>query len=292
MDVSLPGGEGGQKKEIRRFGKMAEISAKEVMELRRKTGCGMMECKKALLESNGDVEGAIEYLRKAGMAKAQKRAGRAVNQGKWGVAASGNSVALVEVLCETDFVAGTAEFKALVQSAADKALSYGEEGDVSAKLAADMEADLHALIGKIGENMSIRRAVKWTAGPNGKLAYYLHTAQPYATLVEVEGTEDAGLLNNIALHITASNPTYISSKDVPASFIEKEREIAAADPKLAGKPEKVLAGIIQGKLNKRFSEICLMDMPWIDDEHTTLAKVAPGVVVKRFVRWLVGEEVA
>lgn len=271
---------------------MAEITAKMVMELRQKTGCGMMECKKALVESNGDVEGAIENLRKAGIAKAQKRAGRAVNQGKWAVAASGNSVALVEGLCETDFVAQTAEFKAFVQKAAETALAFDAEGDVSEKTAAAMDADLKALIGKIGENMSIRRAIKWSAKDGAKLAYYLHTAQPYATLVEVAGTDDAALLNNIALHITASNPSYISSKDVPESFIEKEREIAAADPKLAGKPEKVLAGIIQGKLNKRFSEICLMDMPWIDDEHTTLAKVAPNVTVVRFVRWLVGEEVS
>jgi elongation factor Ts len=270
---------------------MADISAKEVMELRRKTGCGMMECKKALVESNGDVEGAVEYLRKQGMAKAQKRAGRAVNQGKWGVAAQGDSVALVEALCETDFVASTKEFKEFVQKAAEKALSYDVDGDVSAKLAEDTKDELTALIGKIGENMSVRRAIKWTATDGAKLSYYLHTAQPYATLVEVAGTKDAALLNNIALHITASNPTYISSKDVPADFIAKEKEIAAADPKLVGKPEKVLAGIIQGKLNKRFSEICLMDMPWIDDEHTTLAKAYPGVTVKRFVRWLVGEEV-
>ncbi len=271
---------------------MAEITAKMVMELRQKTGCGMMECKKALVESNGDVDGAIENLRKAGAAKAQKRAGRAVTQGKWAIATAGDSVALVEGLCETDFVAKTAEFKAFVQKAADVALACEGDGDVSEKTAAAMDEDLKALIGKIGENMSIRRAIKWTAKDGSKLAYYLHTAQPYATLVEVAGTDDADLLNNISLHITASNPTFISQKDVPADFIAKEREIAAADPKLAGKPENVLAGIIQGKLNKRFSEVCLMDMPWIDDEHTTLAKLAPKVAVVRFVRWLVGEEIS
>ncbi|MCQ2396892.1 MAG: translation elongation factor Ts [Lentisphaeria bacterium] len=272
---------------------MADITAKMVMELRQKTGCGMMECKKALVESNGDVDGAIENLRKAGIAKAQKRAGRAVNQGRWAVAAAGdNCVALVEALCETDFVANTAEFKAFVQNAANCALACEGEGDVSEKVAAAMDAELKALIGKIGENMSIRRAIKWTAAAGNKLAYYLHTAQPYATLVEVAGTEDAGLLLNIALHITASNPTYISQKDVPAEFVAKEREIAAADPRLAGKPEAALEKILQGKLAKRYTEICLMDMPWIDDEHTTLAKVAPNVSVVRFVRWLVGEEIA
>ncbi|MCQ2403935.1 MAG: translation elongation factor Ts [Lentisphaeria bacterium] len=270
---------------------MAEISAKQVMDLRKATGCGMMECKKALLESNGDVEGAIEYLRKAGIAKAQKRADRAVNQGKWAVASNGNSVALVEGLCETDFVAGTPEFKAFVQKAADAALALDAEGDVSAAVGAAMDADLKTLIGKIGENMSVRRAIKWNAADGSKLCFYLHTAQPFATVAEVAGTEDADLLLNIALHITASNPSYISQKDVPAEFIAKEREIAAADPRLAGKPEAALEKILQGKLAKRYSEICLMDMPWIDDEHTTLAKIAPGVTVKRFVRWLVGEEV-
>ena len=155
-----------------------------------------------------------------------------------------------------------------------------------------MDGELKDLIGKIGENMSVRRAIRWVAQDGDKLAYYLHTAQPYATLVEVKGTDDPALLNNIALHITASNPTYISEAQVPQDFIDKETEIAKADPKLVGKPENVLEGIIKGKLKKRFSEICLMDMPWIDDEHTTLAKFAPGVTVVRFVRWLVGEEVS
>ena len=197
--------------------------------------------------------------------------------------------ALVEVLCETDFVSATAEFKAFAQAAADKAASYaGVDGDVSAKLAADMDADLKALIGKLGENMSIRRAIRWVPAAGNQIGYYLHTAQPYAAMVEVAGPCDADLLLNITLHVTASNPTYISRDDVPQSFIDKELEIAKADPKLAGKPEQVLKGILQGKLNKRFTEICLMEMPWIDDEHTCLAKVAPNVKVVRFVRSLVG----
>ena len=268
---------------------MAEISAKDVMALRQKSGCGMMECKKALVASNGDVEGAMEYLRKAGAAKAAKKADRSTNQGRWAVAKNGNEVALVEALCETDFVAATAEFKAFAQAAADKAASYaGENGDVSAKLAADMDADLKALIGKLGENMSIRRAIRWIPAEGNQIGFYLHTAQPFATMVEVAGPCDADLLLNITLHITAANPTYISRDDVPQEFIDKELEIAKADPKLAGKPEQVLKGILQGKLNKRFSEICLMEMPWIDDEHTCLAKVAPNVKIVRFVRSLVG----
>ncbi len=271
---------------------MADISAKDVMALRQKTGCGMMECKKALTESNGDIEGAIEYLRKAGMAKAQKRAGRSANNGKWAYAKKGNVCVLVEGLCETDFVANTPEFKAMVQAAADKALDYAEVGDIAEKVAADNDAALKALVGKIGENMRFRRALRWVASDGAQIGCYLHTAQPFATMVEVAGACDDALLNNITLHITASNPTYITRDDVPESVKAKEKEIAMADPKLAGKPEKVLMGILEGKLAKVYKENCLMEMPWIDDEKSCLAKVAPNVKVVRFVRWTAGEEIA
>ncbi len=268
------------------------ITAKEVNELRQKTGCGMMECKKALTACNGDVEGALEWLRKAGIAKAAKRAERSANQGKWAVATDGKAYALVEVLCETDFVAKTAEFKAFAQQAADTALTYdGVDGDVSEKVQADMDAATKALIGKIGENMRIRRALRWIAKEGNKIGYYLHTAQPFAAMVEVSGECHDALLNIISLHVTASAPQYITSKDIPESVIAKEREIAAADPKLQGKPANILEGILQGKLAKMYKEVCLMDMPWIDDDKTTLAKVAPKLTVVRFIRALVGEEV-
>lgn len=267
---------------------MAEITAKEVMQLRQKTGCGMMECKKALVESNGDVEGAVEYLRKAGIAKAQKRAGRSATQGRWAVATDGKAYTLVEGLSETDFVANTDDFKAFVKKAAETALKYDTDGDVAEKLQADMDADLKALIGKLGENMHLRRALRWVAGDNSRIGYYLHPAQPFAAMVEVQGTCDDTLLNDITLHVCASNPTYITSADVPEDVIAKEREIAAEQ--LKGKPANMIEGILKGKLGKMFKECCLMDMPWINDDKTSLAKVAPGVKVVRFVRWLVGEE--
>ena len=271
---------------------MADITAKDVMALRQKTGCGMMECKKALAESNGDMEGAIEYLRKVGMAKAQKRADRSANNGKWAFAKKGNVCVLVEGLCETDFVANTPEFKKLVQAAADKALAYAEDGDIAAKVAADNDVELKAIIAAIGENMRFRRAIRWVAAEGAQIGCYVHTAQPFVAMVEVAGECDDALLNNITLHITASNPTYICREDVPAEVIAKETEIAKADPKLAGKPEKVLAGAIAGKLAKVYKESCLMEMPWIDDEHTCLAKVAPKVKIVRFIRWMAGEEIA
>lgn len=271
---------------------MATITAQEVVKLRTMSGCGMMECKKALVASDGDVEGAMEWLRKAGVAKAAKRAERSANQGKWSVSTDGKAFALVEALCETDFVAKTPDFCAFAQQASDTALSYdGIDGDVSEKLLSAMDAATKALIGKLGENMHLRRAIRWAVKPGSQIGFYLHPAQPFATMVEVAGPCDADMLNNICLHITASNPQFITSADIPADFIAKEKEIASADPKLAGKPEHILAGIIQGKLHKRFSELCLMDMPWIDDDKTCLAKIAPkGLKVVRFVRWLVGED--
>ncbi|MBO7741384.1 MAG: translation elongation factor Ts [Victivallales bacterium] len=268
---------------------MAEISAKEVVALRQKTGCGMMECKKALVECNGDVEGALEWLRKAGIAKAAKRAERSANQGKWAVATNGKTTVLVEGLCETDFVAKTPDFAEFVNLAAQTVLAYDVDGDCSEKAQADMDAATKALIGKLGENMRIRRAIRWTASDNGKIGTYVHPAQPFAAMVQVEGECSDELLNNLCLHVTASNPQYICSCEIPQAVIDKETEIALAQPELQGKPENILQGIIKGKMAKMYKEICLMDQPWIDDEKSCLAKVAPGLKVVRFVRWLAGE---
>lgn len=268
---------------------MAQITAQMVNELRQKTGVGMMECKKALVACNGDLEASVEHLRKSGIAKAAKKAGRSANQGKFVVASKGNVTVLVEMLCETDFVAKTSDFIAFAEATADKALNqFAEDGDISCKLAELVSEDLKVLIGKLGENMHVRRALRWTT--DGVIGTYLHTGVPYGTMVEVSGTCTPELLNSICLHVCASNPTYISPADVPAEFIAKEKEIAAAQPELQGKPAAMLEGILKGKLNKIFKEICLMNQPWIDDEKSTLAAVAPQIKVKRFVRFLVGEE--
>ena len=267
------------------------ITAAQVNELRQKTGVGMMECKKALTACEGNLEAAIEYLRKSGIAKAAKKAGRSATEGKFAVASRNGVTAMVEVLCETDFVAKTAEFTALANAAAEKALSdFTEEGDISAKLAELMSDDLKILIAKLGENMHIRRALRWQAGPNCQIGTYLHTGVPYGVMVEVAGDCDAKLLNNICLHVCASNPAYIAPENVPADLIAKEKEIAAAQPKLQGKPAKMLEGILNGMINKWFGEICLVCQPWIEDDKTTLAKAHPGVSVKRYVRFQAGEE--
>ena len=166
---------------------MAQITAQMVNELRQKTGVGMMECKKAMVACNGDLEASIEHLRKSGIAKAAKKAGRSANQGKFVVASKGNVTALVEVLCETDFVAKTTEFTAFAEATAEKAMNqFSEDGDISGKLAEVVSEDLKALIGKLGENMHVRRALRWTT--DGAIGTYLHTGVPYGTMVEVTGS--------------------------------------------------------------------------------------------------------
>ena len=273
------------------------ITAAQVNELRQKTGVGLMDCKKALVAANGDMEAAMENLRKSGIAKADKKAGRAANDGLFVSIIDGKVAVAVEVLCETDFVARTDDFQKLAADIAKTALALDAEGDISAALNEKCGEAVKVLIGKLGENMQIRRAVRWTT--NGAFRTYKHhQGGPfYGVLVDVEGEYNDELLDNLCMHITANAPAYIAPKDVPAEIIEHEKEIAKALPDIQEKikkvpnPEKMLAGILNGKINKWYSQVCLLEQPWIDDEKTTLSKVAPKLVVKRFIRWTVGEEI-
>ncbi len=267
---------------------MAAITAKMVSELREKTGAGMMDCKKALTAADGDFELAIENLRKSGAAKAEKKSGRATNQGKVLTSIQPGKAAIVEVLCETDFAAKTDKFVNMVKAMADAALKLAGNGDVSAALNEAEKENLTNHIATIGENMQLRRAEKWEGAT---FVSYHHDGGRVTVLAEVEGESDPVLLNDLCLHIAAFNPRYITSADVPADVIAKEKEIAAAaDPKLAGKPAAMLDKILSGKINKFFSEVCLVDQAWVKDDKTTLAKLKPNLKVKRFVRWEVGEE--
>lgn len=269
---------------------MAVITAKMVSELREKTGAGMMDCKKALVAADGDFEHAIENLRKAGAAKAEKKAGRTTEQGKALIDIAGKQAAIVEVLCETDFAAKTDKFINLVKGIAGNMLTRDGNGDVTAATQDAEKTNLTDHIGVIGENMKIRRAQKWVT-QNGVFASYLHDGGRVAVLVEVEGETDPEILNDLCMHIAAFRPAYINAAGVPADVIAKEKEIAAAaDPKLAGKPAAMLDKILTGKLHKFYTEVCLMDQPWIRDDKTSIAKLRPALKVKRFVRWEVGEE--
>ena len=269
------------------------ITAKMVADLREKTGAGMMDCKKALVAANGDMEAAIENLRKSGIAKAEKKSGRSTNQGKvWtGVCESCKSGAMVEVLCETDFAAKTDRFGQLATDIATAALKAGGDGCVTEAVNESAKDTLTNAIATIGENMQIRRAVRFQGADNSTFATYHHMDGRVSVLVEFEGEVEDELKKNICMHIAAFSPRYVCSCEIPAEVIAKEKEIAAAaDPKLAGKPAEMLEKILAGKINRFYSEVCLMNQPWIMDDKTSLAKIAPNLKVKRFVRWMVGEE--
>ena len=268
---------------------MAAITAKMVSDLREKTGAGMMDCKKALTAADGDMELAIENLRKSGVAKAEKKSGRSTNQGKVWTKVTADAGVIIEMLCETDFAAKTPKFGALVDTLLNGAADLAE-GDITAALNEKQQAVITSHIATIGENMQLRRAQKWL-GSGSTFASYHHMDGRVSVMVEVEGESDPAFLNDLCLHIAAFNPRYISREDVPAEVIAKEKEIAAAaDPKLANKPAEMLEKILGGKMNRFFGENCLVEQPWVKDDKTTMAKLKPNAKVKRFVRWAVGEE--
>ncbi len=281
---------------------MADISAALVKELREKTGAGFMDCKKALAESGGDLEKAIDYLRKKGLAGAAKKAGREASEGlvAAAVAEGGRSGALLEVNCETDFVARTPDFKAFVDEVAGwAALTPGAE----MRLAADWEDRLTGLIARLGENMVLRRAARFeSADGHGLVGEYVHAGGKLGVLIElaVEGTSPsrfAPLAHDLAMHAVAANPSYVRRDEVPKAELDREREIYRAQALETGKPEKVLDRIVEGKLEKFFGDVCLLEQAFTKDSEKTVEEVlkAAGkagggqVAVRRFVRFQLGE---
>lgn len=266
------------------------ITAAMVKELRDKTDAGMMDCKKALTEANGDMEAAVELLRKSGMMKAEKRADKVTKEGKIFATVDGKNAVMIEINCETDFVAGNEKFFDFVQEAAARVLAGSNgEGDITAQ-AQDLEnQNLAELFVKFGEKMVLRRALRYEG--TGTVFTYMHGNGRFGVMLEVEGTDDADLLKHICMHIAAFSPEFITSKDIPQDRIDKEKEIATAQLTAEGKPANMIEKILVGKINKWYGEVCLMNQPWILDDKTSLAKLAPGVTVKRFARWAVGQEI-
>ncbi len=266
------------------------ITADMVKQLRDMTGAGMMDCKKALSAAEGNIELAMENLRKSGIAKAEKKASRNTSEGKIASLIEGQNGVLLEVLCETDFVATNEKFKTFVDKVLATTMAQDADGDVVGLVQEAEKDNLVTMIATIGENMQIRRAVRWASA--GKVASYLHMGGRIGVMVDVEGEgADEAFLHDLCMHIAAFKPQFIDSSDVPQDVIEKEKEIAAAaDPKLANKPKEMLDKILAGKINKFFTEICLVKQPWIHDDKSCLAAVRPNVKVKRFVRWEVGQE--
>jgi elongation factor Ts len=266
------------------------ITADSVKQLRERTGAGMMECKKALVETKGDLDAAAELMRKTGLAKADKKASRVAAEGTVAVERNGKSAVLVEVNCETDFVARSDEFQAFARQLAKSALANSastlEELLASANGDSSLEDQRRALIAKIGENISVRRFVKVSAP--GALGTYIHGSR-IGSLVALEGGDEP-LARDLAMHVAAVNPAYIDASEVPASVLDKEREILTDQTKGEKKPPDIIAKMVEGRLRKYLAEITLLGQPFVKDPDTTVEKLVKkaGAKVVQFVRFEVG----
>ena len=266
------------------------ITADSVKQLRERTGAGMMECKKALVETQGDLDAAAELMRKTGLAKADKKATRIAAEGTVAVERSLHSAVLVEVNCETDFVARSDEFLSFARDVGRAALDKAPS-DVNALLAlahgaSTLEEQRRALIAKIGENISVRRFVSVTAP--GALGTYIHGGR-IGTLVALKGGDEA-LARDLAMHVAAVNPAYIDANGVPAAVLDKEREILAEQTKAEKKPPEIIAKMVEGRLRKYLAEITLVGQPFVKDPDTTVEKLLKkaDATVVQFVRYEVG----
>ena len=270
------------------------ISAKDVQELRQRTGAGMMECKKALTENDGDVQAAADWLRKTGLAKADKKANRVAAEGRIAMAQAAGKAVLVEINSETDFVAKDANFLAFTEEVARTALDSGAqdaEALKAAKMASGTSVDegRQALVAKVGENVQVRRMARMDSTGN-TIGAYVHGGR-IGVLVEVKGGNEE-LARGLAMHVAAMNPPYISPAHVPADFVAREKEIALAQVKDSGKPAEILEKMIAGKIAKTLAEISLTGQPYVLDTNITVEaalKAAGGAQVLSFVRLAVGE---
>ncbi len=262
---------------------MATITAKMVGELRAKTGAGMMDCKKALSEANGDMEQAIDLLRKKGLSAAAKKSGRVAAEGMIAAVGNGTSGALVEVNSETDFVAKNEAFQGFVNGVADVILNQSP-ADLDALKDLDSAAsgrsvgdELTHQIATIGENMNIRRFTRLEAKP-GVTASYVHGGGKIGVLVQIDSDKaDSPLLAEtarlLAMHVAAAGPQYLSRNDVPADIVEREKEIMRVKALESGKPENIVEKIIEGQINKFFGETCLLEQVYVIDTDRKVSKV-------------------
>ena len=267
---------------------MAEITASLVKDLREKTGAGMMDAKHALVECKGDIEEAVDWLRKKGLAKAAKKSGRTAAKGLISVAASGTAGAVVEVNSETDFVARDDNFLGFVGKVADQAFAANLT-DVSKLMVGALETERAALVQKIGENISVRRLDSMDVG-DGVLGSYVHGNNKIGVLVGLRGGSSE-LARDVAMHVAALNPQFASPAEVPAAVIEKEREILVAQVADSGKPAEIVAKMVDGRVRKFLAEISLSEQSFVKDPDTTVGKLLKqaGAELIGFVRFEVGE---
>jgi elongation factor Ts len=291
---------------------MAAYTAKDVSELRQRTQAGMMDCKKALEECQGDMDQAIEWLRKKGISRGESRAGRAASEGKIvsRVSTDGATGALVELNSETDFVARNEAFGQTVEKIADTLLAQGAidgavaSADNSPLLetkfgdAGTLADTLKQLTGTIGENIVLRRYARF--GGSGAVGAYVHHNGKVGTLVEVAGlTGEAGqaLARTIAEHITAGVPTVpvaVTRDDVPAALVDRERRIFTEQAAASGKPANIVEKMVQGRVDKYYKEVTLLDQPWVRDDSKSISDLVKaagaGVSIRRFARFQIGQE--
>ena len=276
---------------------MPEITPALVGQLRAMTGAGLMNCKKALDETQGDLQAAVDLLRKQGAAAAVKKADRAANEGLVGQAVlNGRVGVLIEVNCETDFVARNDSFKAFVNELAAK---------VAENAAADLESERVAAVARIGENIQVRRHQRVEVQGEGLVAAYIHTGGKIGVLVEVGATKAATaasddfkqLVRDITLQIAAASPTAISRNDINPELVEKEKEIAAQSDAVKNKPPQAVAKIIEGKLNKYFESACLLEQGFVKNPDlkvqahvgSVAKQLGDEITIRRFIRYQVGE---
>ncbi|MBM7552721.1 translation elongation factor Ts [Thalassobacillus pellis] len=273
------------------------VTAKMVKELREKTGAGMMDCKKALQENDGDMDKSIEWLREKGISKAQKKADRIAAEGSAHVHTDGNTAVLLEVNCETDFVTKNDQFKSLLEELGKHLLNQKP-----ATVEEALEQKLHgegdtvneyitSTIAKIGEKISLRRFTVLEKTDNDAFGAYIHMGGSIGVLTLLEGTTDEAAAKDVAMHIAAVNPRYVSRDQVSEEEVNKEREVLKTQALNEGKPEHIVEKMVEGRLGKFFEEICLLEQSFVKDPDQKVKQYVKdkGATVKGFVRYGVGE---
>lgn len=272
------------------------ITAQMVKELREKTGAGMLDCKKALQETNGDMEKAIDFLREKGIAKAAKKSDRIAAEGITHILTEGNDAVILEVNSETDFVAKNEGFQILVKEVAEHLLKL-KPANAEEALTQTMENGasvgdyINAAIAKIGEKISLRRFEVKTKTDSDAFGAYLHMGGRIGVLTVLEGTTDADVAKDVAMHIAALNPKYVSRDQVSQEEVERERQVLTQQALNEGKPENIVAKMVEGRLGKYFEDICVLDQTFVKnpDQKVRQFVQSKGASVREFVRFEVGE---
>ncbi|NRG43444.1 translation elongation factor Ts [Bacillus sp. CRN 9] len=272
------------------------ITAQMVKELREKTGAGMMDCKKALQEVDGDMEKAIDFLREKGIAKAAKKGDRIAAEGLASIKVDGNEAVILEVNSETDFVAKNEGFQTLVQELADHLLSTKPasiEEAVAGTMSngATVETHINSAIAKIGEKLTLRRFEVKTKTDNDAFGAYLHMGGRIGVLTVLEGTTDEEAAKDVSMHIAALNPKYVSRDEVSAEEVERERQVLKQQALNEGKPEKIVEKMVEGRLSKYFEDVCVNDQAFVKNPDEKVGKfvASKGGKIREFVRFEVGE---